>query len=183
MIAAVGNNESLPFTDKTFDCYLSSLSLMLVDNHMNQMKEAFRVTSPGATFGFTVWGRRENNQNFETLEAVFAKHNLKPKDPPKKTNYDISLDSEGLKKRMEDIGFHKIRMWYQHNNLYFKDENDYLNSMISSTYTQAALKFAKSPEHIEEIKKDIKEEYLKRMGPGVLDPNSFEIMVITAEKP
>ena len=117
------------------------------------------------------------------LDAVFAKHNLKPKDPPKKTNYDISLDSEGLKQRMEEIGFTKIRMWYQSNNLYFKDENDYLDSMLPSVNVQNALKFAKSPEHVEEIKKDIKEEYLKRMGPQVLDPKSFEIMVITAEKP
>ena len=35
VIAGTGNNESLPFTDGTFDCYISSLSLMIVDNHMN----------------------------------------------------------------------------------------------------------------------------------------------------
>ncbi len=38
------NNESLPFKDETFDCYLANLSLMLVDNHTNQLKEALRVT-------------------------------------------------------------------------------------------------------------------------------------------
>ena len=35
VIAGIANNESLPFTDGTFDCYISSLSLMIVDNHMN----------------------------------------------------------------------------------------------------------------------------------------------------
>jgi ubiquinone/menaquinone biosynthesis C-methylase UbiE len=35
VIAGIANNESLPFTDGTFDCYISSLSLMIVDNHLN----------------------------------------------------------------------------------------------------------------------------------------------------
>ena len=35
VIAGIANNESLPFNDGTFDCYISSLSLMIVDNHMN----------------------------------------------------------------------------------------------------------------------------------------------------
>lgn len=35
VIAATANNESLPFKDESFDCYLASLSLMLVDNHHN----------------------------------------------------------------------------------------------------------------------------------------------------
>ena len=47
----------------------------------------------------------------------------------------------------------------------------------------AALKNATSAEQIEQFKAEVKLEYLKRMGPGVLDPNSFEILVITAEKP
>jgi hypothetical protein len=30
---------------------------------------------------------------------------------------------------------------------------------------------------------DLKAEYEKRMGAGILNPNSFEVMVIIAEKP
>jgi hypothetical protein len=84
---------------------------------------------------------------------------------------------------MEEVGFTKIRMWNQHNNFYFKDENEYLESMLCSTPVVAAMKNASSPEHIEQFKTEVKLEYLKRMGPGVLDPNNFEILVITAEKP
>ena len=61
VIAAVGNNESLPFKDGSFDCYISNLSMMIVDNHLNQLTEAFRVCQPGAALGFTVWGRKENH--------------------------------------------------------------------------------------------------------------------------
>jgi Methyltransferase domain len=43
IIARIGNNEQLPFKANTFDCYLACLSLMIVDNYMNQLEEAFRV--------------------------------------------------------------------------------------------------------------------------------------------
>lgn len=33
------NNENLPYPDEVFDCYLSSLSLNLVNNHKNQLSE------------------------------------------------------------------------------------------------------------------------------------------------
>lgn len=59
VIGAVGNNESLPFANGQFDCYLGNLSLMLVDNHINMLKECIRVCMKGARIGFTVWGRRE----------------------------------------------------------------------------------------------------------------------------
>ena len=61
VIAAAANNESLPFKDETFDCYLASLSLMLVDNYLNMLKEAYRVCKPGSPLAFTIWGRKENN--------------------------------------------------------------------------------------------------------------------------
>ena len=40
-----------------------------------------------------------------------------------------------------------------------------------------------SEEKRQEILDDLKAEYNKRMGPDVLDPNSFEVMIITAVKP
>ena len=57
VLGCLANNECLPFKDATFDCYLANLSLMLVDNHKNMLKEALRVTQSGAALAFTVWGR------------------------------------------------------------------------------------------------------------------------------
>jgi hypothetical protein len=85
---------------------------MLVDNHENMLREALRVTKVGSSFGFTIWGRKENIQNFEILDYVLTKHNLKPVTPPKKTSYDLAKDHEGLKTLMETLGFKNIRMWY-----------------------------------------------------------------------
>lgn len=47
---------------------------------------------------------------------------------------------------------------------------------------RAALAKAGSDVKREEVKYDIKDEFIKRMGPNVLDPNSFEMMIITAVK-
>ena len=71
---------------------------MLVDNPFNMLSEALRVTSPNATFGFTIWGRKFNMVNFEILETVLYRHNLLPDIPPIKTPYDINKDPNGLEK-------------------------------------------------------------------------------------
>jgi hypothetical protein len=103
------------------------------------------------------------------LEAVIERMGLKPAQPPKKTMYDLGKDPLALKAQMEEIGFTKIRMWHQHNNFYYKDENEYLESMLRSTPVVAALKNASGPEQVEQFKDEVKKEYLKRMGPDVLD--------------
>lgn len=78
VLGAVANNESLPFADGQFDCYLGNLSLMLVDNYKNMLSECLRVCQKGATVGFTVWGRKENCRNMTLINEVFAKHGVLP---------------------------------------------------------------------------------------------------------
>ena len=70
---------------------------MLVENHSNMLKEAYRVCKPGSPLAFTIWGRKENNQNFEIMDVVFEKHGLKPLIAPSKTPYDLGKDQEGFK--------------------------------------------------------------------------------------
>ena len=97
VLGCLANNECLPFKDATFDCYLANLSLMLVDNHKNMLKEALRVTQSGAALAFTVWGRKQNITNFSILEDVFAKHGLAPKIPSSKTPYDLGANPDTLR--------------------------------------------------------------------------------------
>ena len=146
VIAATANNESLPFKDETFDCYIASLSLMLVENHLNMLKEAYRVCKPGTSLGFTIWGRKENNQNFEILDVVFEKHGLKPKTAPSKTPYDLGKNQEGLKQDFISLGFKNVRIWYQHNNFSFRDGQEYLESMQNQTSFKNAMALITSPD-------------------------------------
>lgn len=159
VVGCVANNECLPFKDGTFDCYISSMSLMLVDNYRNQLAEALRVTQPGVKLGFTVWGRRENIRHFEVLDVVLHKHGLTPKEPPKKTPYDLGRDPEALKAEMETMGFKGIHMWYQAMNFSFRNSDDYICSIWDWI---RMVRFAGQPlssEVEEALKRDLAEEY------------------------
>ncbi|TNV76995.1 hypothetical protein FGO68_gene5570 [Halteria grandinella] len=183
VVAGLANNEALPFTDASFDCYLANLSLMLVDNHLNQLSEALRVTQPGATFGFTVWGRREFVQNMACVHDVFERNgvNIK-KSPSGKTPYDLGKDPEALRAVMEGMGYKEIRMWYQKCNFAFKDPEEYVFSILEGTINKAVL--SELPEEqAAKIRAEVREEYMKRMGGDhVMDPNHFECLIITAKK-
>ena len=70
VLAKEANNEALPFKSEQFEAYIAALSLMLVNNHKLQLKEAYRVLQPNGKAGFTVWGRVENATCFTFLESV-----------------------------------------------------------------------------------------------------------------
>lgn len=80
---SVGNNESLPFKGDQFDAYVANLSLMLVDNHKNQLTEAFRVLKSGGTAAFSIWGRRENTNQFTLFPRSMKECGFKAEAPPK----------------------------------------------------------------------------------------------------
>lgn len=56
----IADNMRLPFADGTFDAYIASLSLMLVQHPERQISEAYRVLRPGCRACFTIWGREQN---------------------------------------------------------------------------------------------------------------------------
>ena len=72
-------------------------------------------------------------------------------------------------------------MWYQPMNFNFRDADEYC-SCYCETVTARNLLSKVSIEKAEAFKSDLKEEFNKRMGPHVLNPNSFEILVVTAVK-
>jgi hypothetical protein len=91
------------------------------------LRESLRVTSPGASFGFTVYGREGNFQNYEMLVDVLIRNEIMPKpaDKPQKTIYDLSRDPQKLRDEMSSMGFTNIRMWYQAMNFNFANADEY----------------------------------------------------------
>ena len=51
-------NESLPFKDATFDCYISGYSLNLVNDSKAQLREAYRVLKQDSYAALSIWGRK-----------------------------------------------------------------------------------------------------------------------------
>ncbi|CDW81850.1 UNKNOWN [Stylonychia lemnae] len=175
------NNESLPFKDDTFDCYLANLSLMLVDNYKNQLSEAFRVCKKGARLAFTVWGSQNNSNNFGILNMLIEKFKIGPDEKPAKTYYHICQNKDTVRQEMIDMGFSNIKMWFQPMNFPFKNFEEYWATVFTQPPAQVAM--AKlDDEGRKQIKLEAEELYNKLLGEGVIDPNCFEVMIIVAEK-
>ena len=105
----------------------------------------------------------------------------KPAEKPQKTIYDLSRDPEKLKQEMLTMGFTNVRMWYQTMNFNFSNAEEYC-ACYCETVTARNLLSKVSEEKRDAFMDDLKREFEKRMGSGVMDPNSFEVMVIIAEK-
>ena len=60
----VGDNECLPYEDCISDRYISNLSLNLVNNPMNMLKEAHRLLKSGGIAAFSVLGKCEDSCMF-----------------------------------------------------------------------------------------------------------------------
>lgn len=125
VFGCIANNEVLPFPDSHFDCYIAPLSLQLVHSYSAMLAEAYRVTSAGGKVGFSVWGRREHIQMYPLLERVLERHGLGPATKPTKTNYDICLNREEVRKLMTEMGFTNIKMWFQPVNYIFDSFEDF----------------------------------------------------------
>ena len=70
MYGCSANNELLPFSDGVFDIYIANLSLMLVNNHLNQIQEAYRVLKKGGMAAFTIWGKHDECIQYTIVETV-----------------------------------------------------------------------------------------------------------------
>lgn len=121
------NNERLPFEDESFDCYIATFSLMLVDNHKNQLAEAYRVLQPGCYAGFSVWGREEYSNQFTFFKRSLAKKGIEVQDATR-SNFHLN-DTDKLLSDMKDAGFKYVKLFRTAVNAPYYSADDYLVSM------------------------------------------------------
>lgn len=50
------------------------------------------MTKSGSTLAFTVWGRKEHNNNFGIMGEVYEMNGLGPKEKPAKTNHHLGVN-------------------------------------------------------------------------------------------
>jgi hypothetical protein len=81
---------------------------------------------------------------------------------------------------METLGFTNIHMWYQKVIFYFASPDDYVEQICDSFLAKTALSKV-SAEKAAEVKADLRQGYIEKIAaPEILDPNTFETMVISA---
>ena len=125
----MANSEKLPFEDASFKSYTANLSLMIVANHMNMLREAYRVLEPGSAAAFTVWGKEENC-SFLTLRSEAALKIGKMKGPPR-SNFHLGNDAEKLKEQAISVGFKDAVTWYSSIFSNYRCKEDYLETTMA----------------------------------------------------
>src|SRR5437867_11239541 len=63
--------NDLPFPDKTFDLAVGRLSAMVFVDPVREIREALRVILEDGYVSFVVWGPKETNPFFSTVNDVF----------------------------------------------------------------------------------------------------------------
>ncbi|CAI2376153.1 unnamed protein product [Moneuplotes crassus] len=175
------NNEKLPYSDEVFDCYLSSLSLNLVDNHKNQLSECFRVLQKGAVAGFTVLGRIEKCNYVTLVPEVIQSlgHEIKPITTHK---HPAHLgDRKALENDFREAGFSSVKSYYTNINFILKDQLDLYKFMADAPPTKHFFENL-DDEQMEEFMTEYKKQYNERFGLETSDPLEWEILVVIAIK-
>lgn len=85
---------------------------MIVNNHTNQIKEAYRVLKNNGIAVFTVWGNPEKCEMFSLLDEVINKHFPGSLKPNVRSNFHLYEDKgEKLKNDLISVGFKGIKIW------------------------------------------------------------------------
>ena len=130
------SGTALPYPDAWFDCYVSNLCLMLVDDPNKMLLEAYRVLKPGSKACFTVWGRRERCLLFHledlakkslTKEAV----KLEVGSSTEKSNFDYAEDIAEHEAVFKSVGFTQIKHWYQPQNFPYRSGKEFLECAVN----------------------------------------------------
>jgi len=83
LYALKGTVDCLPFSNESFDCYLSNMVIESTHDHKKMIKEAYRVLKKGGVCGFSTVGREENNTLFRIpIEVLEMKGLVEPEGHP-----------------------------------------------------------------------------------------------------
>eukprot|EP00343_Euplotes_focardii_P001087 CAMPEP_0205803470 /NCGR_PEP_ID=MMETSP0205-20121125/6130_1 /ASSEMBLY_ACC=CAM_ASM_000278 /TAXON_ID=36767 /ORGANISM="Euplotes focardii, Strain TN1" /LENGTH=197 /DNA_ID=CAMNT_0053071593 /DNA_START=668 /DNA_END=1261 /DNA_ORIENTATION=- len=175
----IANNEQLPYPDSYFDLYLSSLSMMIVSNHHNQLSEAYRVLEEGGTAGFTVWGRKENSSFFTFFPEVCKSVGIELP-TASRTNFHLG-NKESLVKDVKDAGFKSVKAFHTqiNPNIGSAEENF---SFITNTPGGKPIYDKCTEEQRALIKDKYFEEFNTRFGPESTEFMTWEILIVVAKK-
>ena len=108
-----GDAQELAFADESFDRVLANFSLLHLAAPERACAEACRVLKPGGKFGFTTWGRADENPFVKLVDdAIKAYANLNVELPPGPPYY-LFEGTEEFRKALERAGFEGASMRFK----------------------------------------------------------------------
>ena len=111
------DSQSLSLSSNSFDAYVANLSLHIVPEPQEMLKEALRVLKPGATAVFSVWGKQERSNMFcvfnRALSIINRGSSDSPPAPAEEQRSPFHLNNQDhLNQLAREAGFINIRSFY-----------------------------------------------------------------------
>jgi SAM-dependent methyltransferase len=131
-----GDIESLPFADKTFDVVTGFNSFQYAANPVVALREARRVSKPGAYIAIVTWGLPEG---MEAAGAVTALRPLMPPPPPGAPGPFALSDETALRKFASDAGLTRADVFDIENPFVYPDEATALRGWNSAGVAARAM--------------------------------------------
>lgn len=171
----VANNETLPYDSNICDRYISNLSLFLVENPENMLKEAWRVLKPGGKAVLSVFGL-PSEHNFYTSYSKSAQ-NAGIEIPVQKSYFHLS-DKSYLNGLMSSVGFVNVQSCYATVPFICNSSEEY----IEMFQARPESKFIKEtyPDLADNFWKMLKTEYESCVNGGNL--MTFDSLIVTGHK-
>lgn len=108
----LGNAESLPFADASFDRVVSQFSLMFYANPVNAIAEMKRVLKPGGSAAIAVWGPLSATPGYAAmaviLEDLFGEEGVNSLKTPYSLGDIATLQSLFAKAGIHDADVHSV---------------------------------------------------------------------------
>ena len=159
-----GNNEKLPFFDESFDSYIATASLYIVDSAPNMIKECYRVLKKGGLAGFNVIGREKESPytylGISNMQKYATELGLTL--PKPRSYFYLGKDEAALVQMLKDAGFSKVKLWHEYG-IFAMTAKEYAET---KRIAAGKLLAVFPPEVQQKICKEIEEEVQKRFVDG-----------------
>ena len=131
--------EAMTFPDDTFDLATSRFGFQIFTKPESVAKEAHRVLKPRGRIGATVWSTAEKAPALHAIVGPMLEFAEPDETGYLPTPYELGGPGE-MVKLLEDAGFHEGKEERRTHRFVWKDQDDYLDSILGGTPLGHSLK-------------------------------------------
>src|SRR5713101_4273574 len=131
--------EKMDFPDESFDLAVSRFGFQIFTNPEAVAKEAFRVLAPKGRIGTTVWSSAEKASAIHAVIGPMLEFAEPDETGYLPTPYELGGAGE-MVKLLEDAGFHEGKEERRTHRFVWRNEDDYLDSILGGTPLGHSLK-------------------------------------------